>query len=99
MKDNRITIQIQKHINMTNLHYFQACLQGLLYIRSAKFIVELWEPISDDEGLRLLLDFVAAVRNRKGTIAIVAAEINHYTVMKSRLGSGVYKSVAEIEWK
>jgi CheY-like chemotaxis protein len=98
VKDGRIVIQIQKHINMTNLRYFHACLQGLLYLRSAKFVVELWEPIIDEEGTNMLLDFVIAVRSRKGTIAVVTAEVNHYTVLKSKLGSGVYKSAAEIEW-
>jgi len=97
-KDGRSVLTIQRHIVDTNVRLFCSCLQGLLYYRKMKCIVELWEPVRHEEGQRLLFDFVAAVRQRNGTVAIVTADIAYFAQLKARLQNGVYRSYAEIEW-
>jgi len=97
-KEDRVVLIVQKHINGLNIRHLYLCVQGLMYMRNAKYVIELWEQIVDPEGEQLLLDFVTFVRARRGTIAIVAQDVHVYTVMKSKLGSGVYKSHADMEW-
>lgn len=97
-KDGRIVLTVQRHVNMSNVQHFHAALKGLLYMRNAKYVIDLWEAVTDQEGLSLLEQFVTIVRQRKGTIALVTSENNTYTVLKGKFGGGVYKSYADIDW-
>jgi two-component system chemotaxis response regulator CheY len=98
VKDGRVVLIVQRHISDANVSFLCSCLQGLLYYRKAKYVIELWEPIRHDEGLRLLIDFVSAVRDRKGTVGVVATDPTWFTQLSAKLRSGVYRSYAEIEW-
>ncbi|WP_127585492.1 response regulator [Paenibacillus koleovorans] len=98
VKDGRVVMIMQRHVNLTNLAHFHACLQGMLYLRSTKFVFDLWEPINDEEGLRLLLDFITTVRNRKGTVGVVVNDLAAFNVLKSKLTTGVYRKYEEIDW-
>ncbi len=98
IKDGRSVLTIQRHIVDMNVRFLCSCLQGLLYFRKMKYVVEMWEPVLHEEGLRLLLDFVTVVRERKGTVALVTNDLGYYSKLKARLLNGVYRSYAEIEW-
>jgi DNA-binding NarL/FixJ family response regulator len=97
-KDGRVVMTVQRHINFSNIQHLHAAFQGLLYLRNVKYVIDLWEAITDQEGMKLLEEFVAIVRQRKGTVGVVTAENNTYTILKSKFGGGVYKSYADIEW-
>jgi two-component system chemotaxis response regulator CheY len=98
MKDGKIVMTLQRHISDMNLRYFYNALQGLLYFRKAKIVLELWEPVASDEGIRLLTEFVAIVRSRKGTVAVVSDDIGQFAKLKAALKDGVYRSYGEITW-
>jgi two-component system chemotaxis response regulator CheY len=98
LKDGKVVLTIQRHINDSNIRYLQDCLQGLLYYRKAKYVIDLWEPIHHDGALGLILDFFIAVRNRNGTVGVVTADFGYYTQLQAKLRNGVYRSYAHIEW-
>jgi hypothetical protein len=98
IKDGRAVLTVQKHISDANIHAFHACLQGLLYFRKAKYVIELEEAVYHDEGERLLHDFISAIRARNGTVAVVAADFSYFTQMKAKLRHSVYRTSEEIEW-
>lgn len=96
--EDRMILMVQRHINHHHLRVLRDCLQGLLYFRKIRCVLECWEPIRDEEGLRLLLDFIGAARSRKGATAIVTDDSAFYTVLQSKLKTGVYRSAKEIPW-
>ncbi|MBO9607935.1 MAG: response regulator [Paenibacillaceae bacterium] len=98
LKEGRIVLTVQRYISEMNARTLHACLQGMLYYRKAKYVLDLWEPILYDEGMRLLVDFVAAVRARRGTVGIVTGDAGYFIQLKAKLRDGVYRSYAEIEW-
>lgn len=98
IKDGRAVLVVQRHITPVNIRAFAGALQGLLYYRKAKYVVDLWEPIFYEEGMKLLFEFVSAVRNRGGTVGIVSGAHGYYTQVKAKLQNGVYRSYDEIEW-
>lgn len=98
IKDGRIVLMVQRHISDTNIRAFYSCLQGLLHYRRAKIVLDLWEALRHEDGLRLLNEFVAIVRSRKGTVAVVTGDIGQYAKLKAQLKDGVYRSYDEIPW-
>jgi len=98
IKDGRAVLTVQRHITETNARTLYNSLQGLLYYRRAKYVLEFWEPVNSDEGMRLVCDFVTIVRSRGGTVGIVTGDFGFYTQMKAKLQSGIYQSYREIEW-
>jgi DNA-binding NarL/FixJ family response regulator len=98
IKDGRIVMTIQRHISEMNIRFLCNCLQGLLHYRKAKIVLELWDPIVHDGGMRLLTEFIAIVRSRKGTVAVVTGDLGQYANLKAKLKDGVYHSYGEIEW-
>src|SRR5690606_36312643 len=98
LKDGRIVLIIQRHINDLNIRFLYSCLQGLLYFRRAKYVLELWEPVTHDEGFRLLIEFAAHVRNRNGTVVFVTDDSVMTTRLKAKAGDCVYRSYTAIKW-
>jgi two-component system chemotaxis response regulator CheY len=98
IKDGRVVLMIQRHITDANVRFLCNCLQGLLYFRKAKYVLELWEPITHDEGFRLVVEFAASVRARNGTVSVVTDDPVQLTRLKAKLRDGVYRSYAEIKW-
>ena len=97
-KDGRSVLTLQRHIVDSNVRLLCSCLQGLLYFRKMKYVIEIWEPVRHEEGHRLLIDFVLAVRQRNGTAAIVTSDVGYFAQLKAQLQNGVYRTYAEIEW-
>ncbi|WP_391572288.1 response regulator [Cohnella sp.] len=97
-KDGRSVLTLQRHIVDSNVRLLCSCLQGLLYFRKMRYVIEVWEPIRHEEGQRLLIDFVSAVRQRNGTAAIVTSDIGYFAQLKAQLQNGIYRTYAEIEW-
>jgi DNA-binding NarL/FixJ family response regulator len=56
IKDGRIVLIVRKIINEMNVRYLYNSLMGLLYFRRAKYVLEFWEPITHDEGFRLVVE-------------------------------------------
>lgn len=98
LKDGRAVLTIQRHLNEANLRFLQASLQGLLYYRKAKYVIEMWEPVIREEGLQLIYSFVSAIRARNGTVGIVTADEGCYRKLQTKLQNGVYRSYADIKW-
>lgn len=98
IKDGRAVLTVQRHITDTNARTLYNGLQGLLYYRKAKYVLEFWEPINSDEGMRLVCDFVTIVRGRGGTVGIVTGDHGFNAQMKAKLQSGIYQTYREIEW-
>jgi DNA-binding NarL/FixJ family response regulator len=98
MRDKIATLTVQRHVNDNNLRYFLGCLQGLLYFRNVKYVIEFWEPLRHETAERLLLDFVKEVRGRKGTVGIVTDNATDHVFWTSKLVHGVYRKFAEIDW-
>ncbi|TBL72743.1 response regulator [Paenibacillus thalictri] len=95
---DRITLIIQRHINNNNVRLLHHCLISLLYFRKVKYVLEFWEPVQHNDGYRLLLDFIAAVRDRKGTVGVVTSDEGYFIQLQAKLRSGVYRSHKEINW-
>lgn len=88
---------VYKYVTEHTLPYLAGCLQGLLHIYNAKYVIVLEKvSVSQDAALQPFIDFVRIVLSRRGTIAVVAEENNQYIVLKSKLNTEVYKSVKEI---
>lgn len=98
LKDGRIVLIVQKHINDMNIRYLYNSLMGLLYFRRAKYVLELWEPITHDEGFRLVVEFAAHVRARNGTVVFVTDDAVMTTRLKAKAGDCVYRTYADIKW-
>lgn len=98
IKDGRIVLVVQKIINEMNVRYLYNSLMGLLYFRRAKYVLEFWEPISHDEGFRLLVEFAAHVRARNGTVVFVTDDTAMTSRLKAKVGDCVYRSYGDIKW-
>ncbi|TMV48675.1 response regulator [Paenibacillus mesophilus] len=96
--DERTLLIIRSPITDTNAYLLYRCLQGLLYFRKMKFVLELWEPVRHREGARLLHEFIQDVRSRHGKAAVVTDDTRYYTEWLSDLGDDVYRAYKEIKW-
>jgi DNA-binding NarL/FixJ family response regulator len=98
IKDGRIVLIVQKIINEMNVRYLYNSLVGLLYFRRAKYVLEFWEPITHDEGFRLVVEFAAHVRARNGTVVFVTDDTVLTSKLKAKVGDCVYRSYTDIKW-
>ncbi|MFK7691627.1 response regulator [Paenibacillus sp. HJGM_3] len=99
IESGKIIFTLYKYVTEHTLPYMVGCLQGLLHIYNAKYVIVLEKvSVSQDAALLPIIDFIRIVRSRRGTIAVVAEENNQYIVLKSKLNTEVYKSVKEISW-
>lgn len=95
----KIMFTLYKYVTEHTLPYLIGCLQGLLHIYNAKFVIVLERvPVPQDAALQPFIDFIRIVRSRSGTVAVVAEDNNQLIVLKSKLNAEVYKSVREIPW-
>ncbi|THF77148.1 response regulator [Cohnella fermenti] len=97
-KEDRTVLVIQRHIRPSNLKTLHTCLQGLLYQRKLKCVVECWEPVVQEAGFQMLVSFVEAVREQGGTIGIVTDNDMFFTQLRMKLDRGIYRSYKEIQW-
>jgi DNA-binding NarL/FixJ family response regulator len=99
MESGKIIFTLYKYVTEHTLPYLVGCLQGLLHIYNAKYVIVLEKVmVSQDAALQPFIDFIRIVLSRRGTVAVVAEENNQYIVLKSKLNTEVYKSVKEISW-
>lgn len=99
MEGGKIIFTLYKYVTEHTLPYLAGCLQGLLHIYNAKYVIVLEKvSVSQDAALQPFIDFIRIVLSRRGTVAVVAEENNQYIVLKSKLNTEVYKSVKEISW-
>ncbi len=99
MESGKIIFTLYKYVTEHTLPYLAGCLQGLLHIYNAKYVIVLEKvSVSQDAALQPFIDFIRIVLSRRGTVAVVAEENNQYIVLKSKLNTEVYKSVKEISW-
>jgi two-component system chemotaxis response regulator CheY len=96
--EERTVLLLRSPIADSNVILLHQCLQGLLYFRKMRFVVELWEPIRHREGTGLLLAFVQAVRARQGKAAVVTDDPKEYAAWLSALRDDVYRKYKEIKW-
>ncbi len=96
--DERTILIIRRQIVDGDLPHLHGALQGLLYFRKMKFVVEFWEPAKHPEGSRMLLDFIQTVRDRQGRAAVVTADPSYYAHWVSVLRDEVYRAYKEIKW-
>jgi two-component system chemotaxis response regulator CheY len=95
---DRTVLIIQRHLPRHEAEGLRACLQGLLYFRKMKLVVECWEPLRDDRVLRMLLDFAAAVREQKGLVGFVTDNAAFFSALQSQWVGDVYREYKEIKW-
>ena len=99
MESGKIIFTLYKYLTEHTQPYLVGCLQGLLHIYNAKYVIVLEKvSVSQDAALQPFIDFIRIVLSRRGTVAVVVEENNQYTVLKSKLNTEVYKSVKEISW-
>ena len=99
LDSGKIMFTLYKYVTEHTLPYLVGCLQGLLHIYNAKFVIVLERvPVPQDAALQPFIDFIRIVRSRSGTVAVVAEDNNQLIVLKSKLNAEVYKSVREIPW-
>jgi DNA-binding NarL/FixJ family response regulator len=98
IQDDRAVLRIHRHITDGNVRSLHGGLQGLLYYRKAKYLLIFEEPILHDQGDQLLLDFVGTVRERQGTVGIVAEAPSLLVQLQAKFKHGVYRSLEEICW-
>ncbi|WP_027087991.1 response regulator [Cohnella panacarvi] len=99
MESGKIIFTLYKYVTEHTLPYLAGCLQGLLHIYNAKYVIVLEKvSVSQDAALQPFIDFIRIVLSRRGTVAVVAEENNQYVVLKSKLNTEVYRSVKEISW-
>jgi DNA-binding NarL/FixJ family response regulator len=96
--DERTVLILRSPITDANVHLLYRSLQGLLYFRKMKFVLEFWEPVRHREGAHLLLTFIQAVRDRQGKAAVVTDDPRYYTEWLSSLRDDVYRAYKEIKW-
>ncbi|MCC2683468.1 MAG: response regulator [Paenibacillaceae bacterium] len=95
---DRTVLIIQRHLHRQEAEGLRVCLQGLLFFRKMKLVVECWEPLRDDRVLRMLLDFASAVREQKGLVGFVTDNASFYSALQSQWGAEVYREYKEIKW-
>ncbi len=99
LDSGKVMFTLYKYVTEHTLPYLVGCLQGLLHIYNAKFVIVLERaPVPQDAALQPFIDFIRIVRSRSGTVAVVAEDNNQLIVLKSKLNAEVYKSVREIPW-
>lgn len=99
LENGKIVFTLYKYVTEHTLPYLVGCLQGLLPIYNAKFVIVLEKvPVPQDTALQPFIDFVRIVRGRRGTVAVVAEDNNQFMALKSQLSAEVYKSVRDIGW-
>lgn len=99
IENGKIVFTLYKYVTDHTLPYLVGCLQGLLHVYNAKFVIVLERvPIPQDAALQPFEDFIRIVRSRNGTVAVVAEDNSQFVVLKSRMKAEVYKSVREISW-
>lgn len=99
LDSGKIMFTLYKYVTEHTLPYLVGCLQGLLHIYNAKFVIVLERvSVPQDAALQPFIDFIRIVRSRSGTVAVVAEDNNQLIVLKSKLNAEVYKSVREIPW-
>jgi len=96
--DERTILIIRSPVTDANVILLYGCLQGLLYFRKMRFVVELWEPVSHREGDRLLHGFIREIRCRHGKVAVVTDDPKDYGEWLSAFGDDVYRAYSEIKW-
>lgn len=96
--DERTVLILRSAITDSNVHALYRSLQGLLYFRKMKFVLEFWEPVKHREGSRLLLEFIQEVRRRNGKAALVTDDPRYGAEWLSVLGDDVYRAYKEIKW-
>ncbi|TMV48678.1 response regulator [Paenibacillus mesophilus] len=98
IQDDLAELSIHRHITDGNIRYLHSCLQGLLYYRKAKYLLIIEEPILHEDGNGLLFDFVSTVRERQGTVGIIAEDPGYFIPLQAKFKHCVYRSRAEIWW-
>lgn len=96
--DERTILILRRQIVDADVRHLHHCLQGLLYFRKMKFVLEFWEPTKHPEGSRLIFEFIRAVRDRQGRAAVVTDDPSDYAHWISVLRDDVYHAYKEIKW-
>lgn len=96
--DERTILLIRRSLRDFDVPVLFRSLQGLLYFRKMKFVVEFWEPVEHLECSQMLFDFIHIVRERQGQVAIVTDDARYYAHLLSKLMDEVYRTYKDITW-